>query len=915
MKIVDNIYETSTQSNHKKLKGYIYGENNKNIIIFPELKGEAKYFVIAHEDKVHPSSKIRLIIKGEVYKHCISPTTNKVFIEDVKSQLRSLNIKYEQRGNVTIVIPKESYKILSKQVLELKIESDMSYLEQLKSNLIDVLKHEAKNYIDQYGYLEDTINHIQKAQSLRSIDNEINNFFLGDIDNIKYIFKKADPNNKLRKAIKNEMNESKVRTNLYEYTDKLIKTMVDRFKPQTEDNEETIAKVIRRFEQVIPAIEAKLKSNNPLVKLAIPKELQTNNQWRDITKFKDYNSLKRTISATEKKKKLDAYGQAIEFFKMQPELKYVSPAFIGAYIGRFKRNLNDIIQGVEEKNPRIVNLIPSQLLKNNEYKNILSWKNFHDIETLLDSAFPLSSQEQEEVNTAIAGADMIYKNPDTGIEIILGDAAHKCVRYTKMGNYPWCIGRSSYEYYRFGQHDQKNNRMFYFVFDRTQTDESRTNGATTTWINPYHVVVIHVTEGRKYLVSTANNNGDLPAGGVQAGTTWEDLGNYFKGTDGQRMWNKIKDLKEYFVFKMPSEEEILAKGLKGTRLSLEQYLDYSPETREMWLKMNAADRNVVTGEILESLDEEQLNELINYGRKFSYNELEGNTMLLKRYANFRTTAFPEEPIPYPFLPYMKENLQEEYYQRFEEDYMDFHIIEKYMSKNIVLHYIDKQINKLAYLPEEAFKYFTPKQEELFNIYSIIHDNIKIKTTYSEGKDLIGTVKAPTQTYMIFCMDKEYFRKLEPNKKSKFLDLIKSCPSNDKYVEFIWGIPRTFSYNEKLYFYVPEEKIMDDKSGFNKPWCLINEDGDILIKNLKHRTEEGLSFFKDDKQYNRFCLKAAYPIGSNSVPLIAGKDFDEIRIKDMSGKESKFSIKDFPSVLKESNNNLVKKFKLRSGILK
>ena len=76
-------------------------------------------------------------------------------------------------------------------------------------------------------------------------------------------------------------------------------------------------------------------------------------------------------------------------------------------------------------------------------------------------------------------------------------------------------------------------------------------------------------------------------------------------------------------------------------------------------------------------------------------------------------------MPYNFISYLKPELQEKYYDKFEEDYLTFDIIEKFFNEDVLKKYISKQIDDLSYLPEKAKKYMDNEQKQLFDLYSTV----------------------------------------------------------------------------------------------------------------------------------------------------------------------------------------------------
>jgi hypothetical protein len=688
---------------------------------------------------------------------------------------------------------------------------------------------------------------------------------------------------------------------LNEYSDKVVNQMTALYKSQTDDSEEQIKQNIKDHNRLRDSIATKLQQNNPAVSRAIPQELQQNNRFKDITLIKDYNTLVRMLKAVSKKD-TDIYKQAIEYFKKKDQ--YMDPSIIGMYVGQFKKNKDNIEQAVKEKNELVISLLPSNLANSDKASDILSYKNFEDLEKLIDGAFPFEGKEKGEINSAETDADKIYENPNDGIEIYKGDAEHKCIKYGKSQYYSWCIARtkgSLYANYRFMQ-SQGKNRMFYFVIDRTQTDAKE--GAR--FVNPYHVVVIHALENKKYTRTTANNDGDIP----YEGADWNELGKYFEGENGQRMWNKIKGLQKYFPFVPPSSEERKLKGFKGQRLTLDDFIDLEADDKQAWLRANASDRNLVNPQIVKSLDNEQINDLINYNRQFSFDELKKSQGLLKRYADYRFTRFPKEPLPYVFIPYLKPDLQLKYLDQFGDDYITFPILEKYFSEDVIKNYVTKELNSFSVnLPPEAKKYMSNDQKTTYDAYSLA---FKDATSTTEGEVDENSTVAPVQYISLPAISQESYASLDPNDRKKLNDLYNNLKNDSnnltKYSNFFTAYPTVFELNNKSYLVTPAKKDSVDDL------VIMDEDGNIVKDNITQ-----VEFLKGNKEV--LPNDSTFRVHGNKSAYLAPDDYDQVRIVD-----SNFDIKTLTPLqlkiilsnyLQEAlvNKHMMRQLKYRAGIIK
>lgn len=608
-----------------------------------------------------------------------------------------------------------------------------------------------------------------------------------------------------------EINESKI--TLREMSEGLIKKMVALYQTQTQDSEDQIIKNIKRFDQLSASIAKKLADNNPLILNALPDELKKPNTVKDITKYTSYDVLVKVLKATDTKP-MDPYKQAIDYFKKTNP--YIDPRLIGTYVARFKQNVKDLETRVSEKDRDTLSMIPKDLLKKDAYKDITHWRDFSALEKLLDAIFPLINQGDgtEEANDATINADLLYNK--NGIEIYVGDEEHKCVKYSK--GYSWCIGAGSYQSYRYNQTDGKN-RLFYFVFDR--------NAPKT---NKWHVVVIHVNEKGLYTRTSSKNDGDEPYGG----TKWEELGKYFPDKDGKILWDKIKDLGHLFKYKNPNPDELRKLGFKNKKLNLSAFSELEPEDKQAWLRVNAKDRNLVTPEIVKSLPpfgDVSKNDLINYDREFSLNELKPQAGLIKRYAEYTLAHRPDRILPAEFIPYLKPETQEKYFISNEKQFLNYDFILKYFGEEKAKEYVATQAKKSDYLPSKAYPYIPEEYKPLYDVLNKYQINWKEEVSDDEEnlaapRASVNPIRITYKQYIqIPKFERDWLTKIGENKQSKLTE--------DRN-NILYSVPTIFADKNKYYYLLPV-KVSENLYDLEGTWVIIDE-SDQIIKNINNINE-------------------------------------------------------------------------------
>jgi hypothetical protein len=567
------------------------------------------------------------------------------------------------------------------------------------------------------------------------------------------------------------------------------------------------------------------------------------------------------------------YNDRIAHYKsQQPNLESDT---IRSYIKRFE-DLKSKIKNMFEKNEgdtdelklanyeKIKNLIPRNIQEKNKFMDIYLWDRFNDLESLID-VFPSSKKQQKLAQSKILNSvntdgKLIYNQ--NGIEVYLGDEQHSCVKYgakEKPEYYNWCISRASdtqnmYMSYRFRE---GASRMFYFVFDRNRSDE-KVNGG---FKDPLHAIVIHVFENNKYKMTNANNDpNDEPNTSVSFSNLLSYMNKTYSSYKPDDIINTLKSLESKIAYVKPKAEEIELQALKGKRLSPEQFQALSYNTKTLYVQNNA---KTIPTDIFLLLDTELKNLAINNDRECSYEELKNSQSLLKRYPIYRYTRYPDVAIPTPFLKFLPENLKLKYYDSFKNK-LTYDLIKDNLGENTLKQYISDNIKIMGYLPEEATRYMDSKQRQLYEAYSLFTTDSK----FEFGNDETSK-QATTKQIVISPISAETFNKFDSKQKQQFLSIVKQISKNkknaEKYLATAMGIPITLLINGKYYF-ITYEKYDDDSS-----YCLMDETGRILYKNIDPITIDLLKNGEDVKEYS---LSGYYPSNSNSM-FFTENDFDTL----------------------------------------
>lgn len=663
-----------------------------------------------------------------------------------------------------------------------------------------------------------------------------------------------------------------MKLSLKEYSEKLIKDIITKFKGDA--NERTVRNLIANFDRIKDGLATKKG-------VIIPDRLKNNNLFKDITQytFDELNTLIKSLPVDEKKLK----AAAVEYYVAKDRIdKETAISYVNRYF-RAKPELKALVKSADkEERDRVLQHIPKSIQQRDLYTNINNWQDFGELERMLDALFPLeSSSEKDETNSAEIDADKIFSKDN--IEVYVGDEQHKCIKYGKGDYYKWCIVRTGtsnmYFNYRFSQGGE--NRMFYFVIDRNRTDKKT---SSTKFVDPWHAFVIHIGEQGRYWVSDADNDFDKQA------SSWDGLGKHIPSD----IWSKIKDLKDSAKFIPPTKGEILTQALKGKRLSVNDFNQLEYDEKKAYVTTNSQ-AGLVSTEIFETLDNDLKNQAINSGRKCTYNELKESPGLAKRYAvvRMRHETYSKQPIPLPFIKYLEpkgKNSQEEYLKKFNEDYLDYDVIDKYFDKDITKEYVKDKVSNLDYLPKEAKKYMDNKEKALYDIYSIPFTDTSLRLVNDDTVD--SQYDVPVREGDVHSISNESFKSLDTKTRVEYIKMLKTLmkdPGNvKKYNTMFLGIPITFNINNVLYFFAPLDKDVRLNSA-NKEFCFYNEEGTPKIKGLRSNIilQKGNTQVQKDKTQGY--------IGSDSA-YITESDFDTVILTDRDGEVKKISKDTFIKML-------------------
>lgn len=613
---------------------------------------------------------------------------------------------------------------------------------------------------------------------------------------------------------------------LSEYSEKTIQTTIERWKKENPKVDDNIAKqVIQRFDQIKSSLAQKLNI------VSLSDELKKNNNYLNIDKysFDDMVKLIRSLPENPDKIKKDA----VQKFHDREE---IDKNLAQSYVARFMAKRDALKQGFENgledegfTKDEVREYIPKQLQQQNAFLDPRNWK-WQGFEQMLDALFPSQRQAGEEGEN-LADTDLSKVYDKDGIEIYKGDDVHKCISYnptvekTKKKKYGWCVtqvGNTNYDYYRFGD----KAPTFYFVFDRNKTSEPEHAPFKDKW----HAFVVQVTaDGKDYIVTAADNRGDIDAKG------WENVSKIVPSDT----WSRIKGLEKYFQPIKLSSVERGRKFASGKSLSLDEFKELDQDEKILYIQGKAS-KNSISPEIkailpdykinLEGRSTTLANVAIDSGQKFSWNELKGSEPLAKRYAifRFRHTNYSKDPLPLPFIKYLDEEGKAKYLKIFEEN-LNFGLIEKFFGEKVAADYANKEAENLQYIPEKAIKYLKDdKLKKMYSIYQKLTESWNFSDNFKLDEESISKLTdMPVQDVTPVPINEEQWKKLSTQEREFIISLGTKVNGNSKYSTLLYALPYIVKDGDNEYVLLPK----NNKDFTYDKWVLMDTNGKVIKDNI------------------------------------------------------------------------------------
>ena len=736
------------------------------------------------------------------------------------------------------------------------------------------------------------------------------------------MFVKLVKNNKMKKNLLKEYIKQNI---LKEYSEKVLKTVKDRWSKENQRtvSDEKMQEKINKFDNEIKPTVAKRSQKG---EINLPPKFTHAGKY-PIT-FLDWQEFNQKAKQGDPSQEIKIKGQSITVQELRQAI--------------LDANKTDNFKNI----PAPLN--PQDILQ-------YSWS---DIESVLDAygtkAEKSGNKEAHTVQEAdlveIKGVPIIYNTKD--LKIYEGSTYENCIKLNyafkfkgednKIYSYNFCIGRkeeaaNKYYDYRFGASSRGSlYRTFYFVADPTQSADIKGSATNTeNFVNWYHFFVIHVFENGKFGVTDAvnqyGNKHEETGSPANTGVSWEDIGKFMVkngGESGRIAWDKIKNLESKFKYDAPPEAEQDLAAIQGKILNFDSFEKLKRNQKRSYIAKRAKETNAFTSEMFAILDPDLKGLAINSGFIPSIDDLKGNPALGRTAATYAykrmLTEFDKNSnkydvktiMPLPFIKYLsnteKDKLLDFYENKIEN--ITFEYIEKYFGEEMTKKYVNDQMNKLGFLPLEAVKYITnPKQKALFSTYTDVYkDWMYGKGTNVSEEDLKKAKSMPKQDINPLPFTLKQWVSMPPKNQELLLKIANKTNGNKKYSDFLTGLPYIIKDGAKEYLLLPKDKLesWDEDPSYSysnedNDWVLADTKGNIIINNIDKENssicglslQDGAYYFSDSKEDKDDAKRYYKRVYNASDVIINGKPLS--------------------SELKESIYNNWEKYSLmrRAGILK
>jgi hypothetical protein len=457
----------------------------------------------------------------------------------------------------------------------------------------------------------------------------------------------------------------------------------------------------------------------------------------------------------------------------------IDDQIIDNYIAKF-----DIIR--KSKPKELFADIPNVNIPKNQRQDISVYKNFQDLENVVD--YVKGQKQLEPTKDIDTDVKPIYENDE--IAIYRGMSPHECIAIRGSWPYTWCIAaqgsNNMFNTYRYKPHEP----TFYFVKDKKFIPT-----------NKYHFFVLQVTKNNQYIVTSLKNDGDVQM-------TWDKI---------LQIQPKLQGLQHIFknIPITTYEKELYDKF--SSNITDEEFKKFDYNEKRMFLDM--VGHKKMTDFKFQALPDDLKNFYISFGLGLTdkqYEMIQGNKTLLKRYREIterKINQIIEQNIPFDEirLHYTEYLVLDDTNKKKLLDFISTSPLYSFILLKIYTHDVTDNLDSI---PQELIKGVAASTEYsyfyMFRMYNILHNLEKIpqEVIKSVSKDIYYSYMIATHIIRnnithINIIPREIYNTILSDPKSTYqlmVTLTKNFTSNlDKIPqEFIKTVSTEVEYS---YFYM------------------------------------------------------------------------------------------------------------------
>ena len=381
---------------------------------------------------------------------------------------------------------------------------------------------------------------------------------------------------------------------------------------------------------------------------------------------------------------LDIYKNILlEDFKSQRK-KFIEQGYSSDIVDTYLKDFDEIRNG-KFREARDAEINGLNVPKGEPRFNVDNYKTFRELEILVDYIAGQRKVGSANFENIVVDGEPIFRNED--VEIYYADTPRACIQYKGDFPYSWCVARndSGNLFYDYRLRDYEPAFYFVKLIKRIEKEfsfwDSNNGDFDGVFKDKYHFFVVQVTNYNEYIVTSAENDGDISM-------DWYEI---------SELAPELSELNEVFQPKPLTKEERKKIEKYQNGLSDDEFakLPYKEKDLYMSVYKGNIERQILTNRQFDVLPEDLKNKYIGFRVGLSneqYKTIKNNKNLLKRYSDVTKKKFAK---------YIKDFSSHVNFTYSEQLFIQDEI-KNLIDTNVVKINIDRKINLISLLhnPDE-----------------------------------------------------------------------------------------------------------------------------------------------------------------------------------------------------------------------